>query len=74
MEVYPSYLRATAIGVLSVIGRISGMLAPPILTYLATIDYKLSVLGLSMLVGFIGFFIWFKFGIEAKGKSIEDIT
>jgi len=52
------------------------MLAPPILTYLATIDYKLSVLGLSMLwlVGFIGFFIWSKFGVEAKGKSIEDIT
>ncbi|MBX0311149.1 MAG: MFS transporter [Sulfurihydrogenibium sp.] len=76
MEVYPSYLRATAIGVLSVIGRISGMLAPPMLTYLATIDYKLSVLGLSMLwlVGFIGFFIWSKFGVEAKGKSIEDIT
>jgi MFS family permease len=76
MEVYPSYLRATAIGVLFVIGRISGMLTPPILTYLATIDYKLSVLGLSLLwlVGFIGFFIWSKFGVEAKGESIEDIT
>ncbi|MEJ5172516.1 MAG: MFS transporter [Hydrogenothermaceae bacterium] len=76
MEVYPSYLRATAIGILSVIGRISGMLAPPVLTYLATIDYKYSILGLSVFwfVGFFAFFLWTKFGIEAKGKSIEEIS
>ncbi len=76
MEVYPSYLRATAIGILSVVGRISGVLAPPILTYLSQIDYKYSILGLSFfwLVGFLAFFIWSKFGIEAKGKSIEEIS
>jgi MFS family permease len=76
MEIYPSYLRATAIGILSVIGRISGVLAPPVLTYLSRIDYKYSILGLTFfwLVGFTAFFIWSKIGVEAKGKSIEDIT
>ena len=76
MEVYPSYLRATAVGILSVIGRLSGILAPPLLTFLSQIDYKYSILGLTSfwLVGFIGFFIWSKFGVEAKGKSIEEIT
>ncbi|WP_297887569.1 MFS transporter [Sulfurihydrogenibium sp.] len=76
MEVYPSYLRATAIGVLSVIGRISGVLAPPILTYLSQINYKYSILGLTFFwfVGFTAFFLWSKFGIEAKGKSIEEIS
>lgn len=76
MEVYPSYLRATAIGILSVIGRISGMLSPPLLTFLAGINYKYSIIGLTTfwLVGFLGFLLWSKFGVEAKGKSIEDIT
>lgn len=76
MELYPSYLRATAIGILSIIGRISGMLTPPILTYLSNISYTYSILGLTFLwfVGFIGFFLWAKFGIETKGKSIEEIT
>ncbi|MCX7738777.1 MAG: MFS transporter [Hydrogenothermaceae bacterium] len=76
MELYPSHLRATAIGILSVIGRLSGVLAPPTLTYLSTIDYRYSILGLTFfwLVGFIGFFVWSKFGVEAKGKSIEEIT
>lgn len=76
MELYPSHLRATAIGILSVIGRLSGVLAPPILTYLSTVDYKYSILGLTLFwfVGFLGFFLWTKYGIEAKGKPIEDIT
>lgn len=76
MEIYPSFLRATAIGILSVVGRISGVLAPPILTFLSQLDYKYSIFGLTFFwfVGFLSFFIWSKFGIEAKGKSIEEIS
>lgn len=76
MEVYPSHLRATAIGILSIIGRISGMLAPPILTSLSSINYTYSIIGLSFFwfVGFFAFFLWTNFGVEAKGKSIEEIT
>lgn len=76
MEIYPSHIRATAIGIISVIGRISGMIIPPIITYVATDNYKYGIMFLATLwfIGFISFFIWSKFGIEAKGKSIEDIT
>lgn len=76
MEIYPSHLRATAIGILSIIGRISGMLAPPTLTFLSTVSYTYSIIGLSFFwfVGFFAFFIWTKFGVEAKGKSLEEIS
>lgn len=76
MEVYPSHLRATAIGILSIIGRISGMLAPPALTFLSTLNYTYSIAGLSFFwfIGFSAFFLWTKFGVEAKGKSLEEIT
>lgn len=76
MEIYPSHLRATAIGILSIIGRISGMLAPPTLTFLSTVSYTYSIIGLSFFwfVGFFAFFVWTKFGVEAKGKSLEEIS
>lgn len=76
MEVYPSHLRATAIGILSIIGRVSGMLAPPALTFLSTLNYTYSIIGLSFFwfIGFLAFFLWTKFGVEAKGKSLEEIT
>ncbi len=76
MEIYPSYIRATAIGIISVIGRVSGIIIPPIITYIATYNYRYGILFLATLwfIGFISFFIWSKFGVEAKGKSIEDIT
>ncbi len=76
MEIFPSYIRATAIGVLSIVGRLGGVLAPPALISLSEIDYRLGIYGLFSLwlVGVTAFLFWTRFGIEAKGKSIEEIT
>ncbi|WP_340690407.1 MFS transporter [Hydrogenobacter thermophilus] len=75
-EIYPSYLRAYAIGLFSVIGRVSGALSPVLLVKLSSLDYAYGVLGLSLfwLLGFLAFLVWAIKGKEAKGKSIEEIT
>lgn len=75
-EIYPSYIRAYAIGLLSVIGRLMGALFPVILVNFSSLNYAYGVLGLSFLwlVGFISYLAWSLKGMEAKGKSIEEIT
>ncbi|WP_340696007.1 MFS transporter [Hydrogenobacter thermophilus] len=75
-EIYPSYLRAYAIGLLSIMGRLAGALSPIILVSLSSTSYIYGVLGISLfwLLGFISYFIWSLKGVEAKGKAIEDIT
>ena len=75
-EIYPSYIRAYAIGLLSVIGRVSGALSPVLLVELSSANYTYGVLGLSLfwLLGFVAFAVWTIRGKEAKGKSIEEIA
>ena len=74
-EIYPSFIRSTAIGVISIVGRISGTLSPPLLVSLSQVDYRLGLVGLLCLwmVGFLAFLLWSVFGVEAKGRSIEEI-
>lgn len=76
MEIYPSYLRATAIGLISIVGRIGGVLAPPLLIWLSGFNYVLGIYGLFCLwmFGFFAYLLWSVFGVEAKGKPIEDIS
>ncbi len=75
-EIYPSYLRAYAIGLISVIGRLAGAISPVVLVSLASISHTYGILGLSFLwfLGFVSFLIWSIKGLEAKGKAIEEIT
>ncbi len=76
MEIYPSYIRAYAIGLISIVGRAFGFLSPYVLVSLSHIDYRYSLLGVAFfwLLGFLSFLLWSIKGVEAKGKSIEDIT
>uniref|UniRef100_A0A7C5X480 MFS transporter n=1 Tax=Thermocrinis ruber TaxID=75906 RepID=A0A7C5X480_9AQUI len=75
-EIYPSYIRAYAIGVLSVVGRLSGALAPVLVTTLANKDYRLGLLCIFLfwLVGFSAFVIYAIKGKETKGMPIEQIS
>ncbi len=75
-EIYPSFIRATAIGMISIVGRISGTLIPPLIVGLSEINHIYGIAGLSLLwfAGFLSFVLWSVFGIEAKRKSIEEIT
>ncbi|EDP75284.1 Major facilitator superfamily (MFS_1) transporter [Hydrogenivirga sp. 128-5-R1-1] len=76
MEIFPSHVRATAIGLISIIGRLGGVVAPPLLVSLSQHNYAYGVYGLFAfwLVGVIAYLLWSMFGVEAKGKSIEEIT
>jgi MFS family permease len=75
-EIYPSYLRAYAIGLISIIGRLAGSIFPVVLVNLASASYTYGIVGLSILwlFGFISFLIWSVKGLEAKGKALEEIT
>ncbi|MFN3947608.1 MAG: MFS transporter [Aquificaceae bacterium] len=75
-EIYPSYIRAYAIGILSIIGRLSGAFAPLLLVSLASFDFVYALLGLAALwlVGFFAFVFWAIKGIETKGKPLEEIS
>ncbi len=76
MEIFPSHIRATAIGLISIIGRLGGVLTPPILISVSQVSYEYGIYGLFLLwmVGVIAYVLWGVFGVEAKGKSIEDIV
>ncbi len=75
-EIYPSYIRAYAIGLLSIIGRLSGAFAPVLLINLSQIGFFYALLGLALfwLVGFFAFVIWALNGKETKGKPLEEIS
>ncbi|MEZ0336686.1 MAG: MFS transporter [Aquificaceae bacterium] len=75
-EIYPSYIRAYAIGLLSIIGRLSGAFAPLFLVSLAQIGFTFAMLGLASfwLVGFFAFTLWALKGMETKGKPLEEIS
>ena len=75
-EIYPSYIRAYAIGILSIIGRLSGAFSPLFLVSLSQFGFKYAMLGLASfwLVGFVAFVIWAFKGMETKGKPLEEIS
>ncbi|MEN3034256.1 MAG: MFS transporter [Aquificaceae bacterium] len=74
-EIYPSFLRAYAIGLLSVIGRISGAFAPVFMVQVSSSDYRFGIFTLSAfwLTGFVAFVIWAIKGRETKGLSLEEM-
>ncbi len=76
MEIFPSYIRATAIGLISIVGRIGGTLAPPFVISLSEVSYQMGLYGVLgfWVFGLISFTLWSIFGVEASGRSIEEIT
>lgn len=75
-EIYPSYIRAYAIGLLSIVGRLSGTFAPLLLVSLSKLGLIYALMGLSAfwLVGFFAFLLWAIKGKETKGKPLEELS
>jgi MFS transporter, putative metabolite:H+ symporter len=73
-ELYPTHLRATAVGWFFGIGRIGSFLAPTVVGYMlfwGAGAYVLHTFALAFLLAAIA--LWFV-GIETKGKVLEQIT
>src|SRR5215468_5060020 len=73
-ELYPTHLRATAVGWFFGIGRIGSFLAPTVvgfMLYWSAGAYVLHTFALTFLIAAIA--LWFV-GIETKGKALEQIT
>jgi len=73
-ELYPTHLRATAVGWFFGIGRIGSFLAPTVvgfMLYWGAGAYVLHTFALAFLLAAIA--LWFV-GIETKGKVLEQIT
>jgi putative MFS transporter len=73
-ELYPTHLRATAVGWFFGIGRIGSFLAPTVvgfMLYWGAGKYVLHTFALTFLIASIA--LWFV-GIETKGKVLEQIT
>lgn len=76
MEIFPTHVRSTAIGLISILGRIGGTIAPPLLVSLSAYGYSHGIFGLLAfwILGLSAFILWGIFGIEAGKRSLEDIT
>ena len=73
-ELYPTHLRATAVGWFFGIGRIGSFLAPTVVGFMLFYGagaYVLHTFALTFLIAAIA--LWFV-GIETKGKVLEQIT
>jgi len=73
-ELYPTHLRATAVGWFFGIGRIGSFLVPTVAGFMAQYgyrDYVLHTFALTFLIAAIA--LWFV-GVETKGRVLEQIT
>src|SRR5262249_62054662 len=73
-DLYPTPLRATAVGWFFGIGRIGSFLAPAVVGFMLQYGagaYVLHTFALSFLIAAIA--LWFV-GVETKGKVLEQIT
>lgn len=73
-ELYPTHLRATAVGWFFGIGRVGSFLAPTVvgfMLYYGAGRYVLHTFALTFLIAAIA--LWFV-GVETKGKVLEQIT
>ena len=73
-ELYPTHMRATAVGWFFGIGRIGSFLAPAVVGFMLAYGlgaYVLHTFALTFLIA--SFALWFV-GIETKGLLLEQIT
>lgn len=73
-ELYPTHLRATAVGWFFGVGRIGSFLAPAVVGYMLHWGYGAYVLHTFALTFFIASIALWAVGIETKGKVLEQIT
>lgn len=76
-EIFPTHLRSTGIGFSVGVGRIGAAIGPVLLTSIATksgAGTALAVLAGFWGIGVVAMIFWSIFGIEAKNKSLEEIS
>ena len=73
-ELYPTHLRATAVGWFFGIGRIGSFLAPTVVGFMLQYGYGAYVLHTFALTFLIASIALWCVGIETKGKVLEQIT
>jgi MFS transporter, putative metabolite:H+ symporter len=73
-EVFPTWLRATGVGLSSSFGRIGSITAPLIIGVFATQWGFAGVFGMTTTVLAIGIVCTLLFAVRTAGRSLEDIT
>eukprot|EP01102_Stenamoeba_stenopodia_P003118 TRINITY_DN13048_c0_g1_i1.p1 TRINITY_DN13048_c0_g1~~TRINITY_DN13048_c0_g1_i1.p1 ORF type:complete len:517 (+),score=97.00 TRINITY_DN13048_c0_g1_i1:97-1647(+) len=76
-EIFPLEVRALAIALFYSIGAIGGMIGPVLLGYLISSNSPVQVLGgyaIAAVLMFLASFIELIWGIDAEGKSLEEIA
>lgn len=76
-ELFPTRLRATGIGASVGVGRIGAILGQVILAFAAvslSIEVMFAILAAFWLIGAIAGGIWWRFGTEARGVSLETLA
>src|SRR6185295_20266342 len=73
-ELYPTHLRATAVGWFFGIGRIGSFLAPAVVGFMLQYGLGAYVLHTFALTFLIASLALLAVGIETKGRTLEDIT
>ncbi|MGV8911465.1 MAG: MFS transporter [Rhodoglobus sp.] len=76
-ELFPTHLRATGIGAVIAVGRIGAIIGQVVLAVAATawgIGVMFSILGLFWLIGAAAGAIWWRFGTEASGVTLEALS
>lgn len=73
-EVYPTWLRATGVGLSSSFGRVGSITAPLLIGIFAAQWGFVGVFGMTTAVLAIGVICTLLFAVRTKGRSLEDIT
>jgi putative MFS transporter len=73
-ELYPTHLRATAVGWFFGIGRIGSFLAPTVVGFMLQYGAGAYVLHTFALTFFIASIALWAVGVETKGRTLEEIT
>lgn len=73
-EVFPTWLRATGVGLSSSFGRIGSITAPLIIGFFATQWGFAGVFGMTTAVLAVGVICTLLFAVRTAGRSLEDIT
>lgn len=73
-EVYPTWLRATGVGLSSSFGRVGSITAPLLIGIFAAQWGFVGVFGMTTAVLSVGVICTLLFAVRTKGRSLEDIT
>jgi len=73
-EVFPTKIRSTGCGTTSSSGRLAALIAPTLFGVLLPFVGNAGVFNIGAAVFVVGAFVTIIFGVETKGRSLEEIT